>query len=153
MGMFKWFKIAKNKKKSLGHFGGPVVHRKKIRQIWAEWAVYITWYFRNDLGTFFCIFESLKHPYTKLWSRNLLNFFSFWATLANLGVWHHEISKYQWWVVLRNSFLKRHLLYICTYDYSFSWMEKLLHKTRAWILMQCRPKGHLLNISTPLFFM
>ena len=44
------------------------------------------------------------------------------------------------------------LLILHMYDYSFSWMEKLLHKTRAWILMQCRPKGHLLNIGTPLFF-
>ena len=78
MGMFKWFKIAKNKKIPWAILEGRWYTGRKIRQIWAEWAVCITWYLQNGPGNFFvfCNFESHKYPHNKLWSRNLLHFFS-----------------------------------------------------------------------------
>ena len=94
MGMFKWFKIAKNKKIPWAILEGRWYTGRKIRQIWAEWAVCITWYLQNGPGNFFvfCNFESLKHPYNKLWSRNLLNFF---PSELPLPTWVCGIMRFQ----------------------------------------------------------
>ena len=87
-GWFKWFKIVKNKKnpwailKILGNAHSPFCPDL------ADFSACVPPALQNGPGNFFvfCNFESLLTSlYNKLWSQNLLHFFFFWATLANLG--------------------------------------------------------------------
>ena len=93
MGMFMWFKIAKNKKIHESSLDGWWYTGRKIHQIWAEWAVCVGCYLQNGSVNIsvFCNFESHKHTHNKFWSQNLLIIFSLWATLTNLGVQYIHI--------------------------------------------------------------
>ena len=75
--MFMGFKIAKNKKIHEAILEGWWYTGRKIRQIWAEWAVCIICYLQNGFVNFFvfCNFESHKHPNNKFSSQNFLLLF------------------------------------------------------------------------------
>ena len=47
MGMFMWFKIAQNKKIHGVILEGRWYTGRKLRQIWAEWAVCVSCYLQN----------------------------------------------------------------------------------------------------------
>ena len=87
MGIFMWFKIAKNKKIPWAILKIPGNAHSPFCPDLADFSACVPPALQNGPGNFFvfCNFESLKHSHNKLWSRNLLHFFSFWATLANLG--------------------------------------------------------------------
>ena len=67
MGMFMWFKIAKDKKIHWAILEGRWYTGRKIRQIWAEWAVCVGCYLQNGSVNIsvFCNFESHKHTHNK----------------------------------------------------------------------------------------
>ena len=89
MGMFMWFKIAKNKKINEAILEIAANKRSPFSPNLVDFSAYVPPALQNGFMNVFVLgnFESHKHLHNKFWSQNSLIFFSLWATLANLGGW------------------------------------------------------------------
>ena len=87
MGMFMWFKIAKNKKINEAILEIAANTHSLFCPNLEDFSACVPPALQNGFVNFFvfCNFELHKYPHNKFWSQNSLNFFSLWATLADLG--------------------------------------------------------------------